>query len=112
MNRSPQFMVTLFIFHVRPILEYCCSVWNLGYVTDSILLERVQRRWTKSIHGLSALSYHERLRSLDLFSLKGRRLRHDLIKYWRMFHVEESVQADLLTSFERAPRVVYQGAPI
>ena len=43
-NRSPEFMVALFITHYRPILDYYSCVWNVGYVGDVILLESVQRR--------------------------------------------------------------------
>ena len=34
--------------------------------------------------GLSELSYAERLRALNLFSIRGRFLRSDLIKYWKI----------------------------
>jgi len=40
-NRSPDFMVTLFVSYVRLILYYCSCVWNLGYVQDVNLLESV-----------------------------------------------------------------------
>ena len=76
-------MVALFITHIRPILDYCLCVWNVGYV-DVTLLESVHRRWTKQIDGMSNLSYGARLRSLKLISVRGRLLRSDLIKYWRI----------------------------
>ena len=41
----------------------------------NIALEIVQGTW-----------YDERLRQLDLYSVKGRLLRTDLIQYWKLFH--------------------------
>ena len=51
--------------------------------TDVRLLERVQRRWTRHIDGMTGLSYGERLRALNLYSVQGRLLRADLIQYWK-----------------------------
>ena len=76
---SRKFMLTLLISHIRPILEYGSQVWNTGYVGDLILLESVQRRWTKRIDGLEDLSYEQRLIELDLFSVKGRLWRSDML---------------------------------
>ena len=84
--RSPNFMLKLLITHIRPILEFASCVWNSGFITDLSLLESVQRRWTKKISGLVDMSYEQRLKSLDLFSVKGRLLRADLIKCWKIFH--------------------------
>ena len=79
-------MIPLFVSHIRPILEYSSSLWNLGYIGDLKLLESVQRRWTKAIEGLENLDYGARLRALNFFSVKGRLIRHDLIKFWQIFH--------------------------
>ena len=89
--RSRDFMMALYIAHIRPVLEFSSSLWNLGYVGDMKLVESVQRRWTRQIDGLQDLSYAERLATLDLYSMKGRFLRHDLINYWKIFHSKSSI---------------------
>lgn len=94
--RSPNFMTVLFVSHVRPILEYCSSVWNQGYRGDLIKLESVQRRWTREVQGMVGVSYQDRLRHLGLFSVKGRLLRADLIKLWKIFHDQFEVGLDIL----------------
>ena len=46
--------------------------------------ERVQRRYTKRLRGLSNISYSERLRWLQLRSLEQRRLHFDLLMCYRI----------------------------
>ena len=77
-------MVSLFVSHVRPILDYCSSVWNSGYVGDIRKLESVQRRWTRQIVGLEGLDYPTRLRRVGLYSVAGRMLRADIVKVWKV----------------------------
>ena len=89
--RSPDFMMSVFSSHIRPILEYASCVWNTGYVGDMRLLESVQRRWTKKVTSLSNLSYRSRLEALDQYSVSGRLLRNDLIQYWKIFHGKSSI---------------------
>jgi hypothetical protein len=107
-NRTPQFMVTLFVTHVRPILDYCSTVWCVGYAGDLNLLEAVQRRWTKQVEGLQNVEYGARLRTLGLFSVQGRFLRSDLIKYWRIL-CSDSAGYDLSIMFRRAVHVGTRG---
>ena len=49
-------------------------------------LEKVQKHFTKRIPSLSNLSYPERLAALDLEPLELRRLKSDLVLYYKCFH--------------------------
>ena len=89
--RSANFMLFLFLSHIRPILEYASCLWNTGYVQDLRALERVQRRWTKHIDGMAGLDYGARLKKLELYSVYGRLLRADLILYWKIFHAQSCI---------------------
>ena len=48
--------------------------------------------------GLGELSYQQRLRSLNLFSIRGRLLRADLIKTWKIFHGKCAIKPEDLFS--------------
>ena len=61
-------------------------VYGTRYIDDTKLLEGVQKRWTREIHGLEDLSYPQRLEILDLYSVKGRLMRADILKCWKIFH--------------------------
>ena len=105
--RSMQFMNTLLVSHIRSLLEYCSTVWNVGYLCDVRRLESIQRRWTREVEGLSGLEYVERLKSLDLYSIRGRLLRSDLIKVWKVFNPQTEVGLDSL--FEREFHLATRG---
>ena len=83
--REASFLLPLYRCYIRPQLEYGSQLWNLGYIGDLQLLERIQRRWTREVDGIGGLPYEERLRVLDLYSVEGRLLRADLILVWRIF---------------------------
>ena len=105
--RSMQFMNTLLVSHIRSLLEYCSTVWNVGYLGDARRLESIQRRWTREVEGLSGLEYVDRLKTLDLFSIRGRLLRSDLIKLWKIFNPQSEV--GLATLFEREFHLATRG---
>ena len=84
-------MVSLFVSHIRPIIDYCSTVWNVGFLGDARRLEALQRRWTREVEGMRGLQYESRLRAIGLYSIWGRLLRLDLIKVWKALHDEEGV---------------------
>ena len=108
--RSPDFMVTLFTSHVRPIIDYCSSVWDVGYIQDIRIIETIQRRWTKRVTGLGDMDYGQRLKSLGLFSIQGRLLRADLIYYWKILTGRSSIPPDAI--FQPAPSCGTRGHPL
>lgn len=69
---------------VRPHLEYNSVVWNPHLKKDMDVIERVQRRATKMVPELRNLSYEDRLRALELPTLKFRRDRADLIETYNI----------------------------
>ena len=75
----------LFSAMVRSMLEYGAAAWNPYKVKDVVTLEKVQRRFTKMLSGLSNLTYGERLRRLNLFSLEHRRRRGDMVTLYTLF---------------------------
>ena len=76
--------MNLYTLHLRPLLEYASPLWNVGFLGDVRMLERLQRRWTRAVVGLEDLPYEERLQRLDLFSFQGRLLRTDLILVYKI----------------------------
>ena len=69
---------------VRPHLEYGNIVWNPNFKRQSVALEKVQRRATKLLYECKDKPYAERLAYLNIHSLKGRRLRGDLIETYKI----------------------------
>jgi hypothetical protein len=69
---------------VRPILEYCSNIWFPLTVYDTDEIEKVQRRATKLLPELRDLPYPERLRKLNLHTLKYRRDRNDMLQTFRI----------------------------
>ena len=94
--REANFILNIYKMHIRPLLEYCSYIWNTGYAGDLSMMERIQRRWTRSIEGFEGMSYGQRLSNLNLFSVQGRLLRADLILTYKIFHGLTSLRPDSL----------------
>lgn len=99
--KSEMVIKKLYTAYVRPHLEYCIQSWSPTYEKDGWLLERVQKRATKMVNGLHGLSYDERLRKLDMFSLKYRRLRGDLIEVFKCLQGQEKGYLKDMFEFKR-----------
>ena len=72
--REREGIVSFYYAFMRTQLEYCVQVWGPQHRRDVELFEWAQRRAMKMIRGLEHLSYEDRLKELDLFSLEKRRL--------------------------------------
>jgi hypothetical protein len=85
-SRHPALMKKAFITYIRPTLEFNSNIWNptKKYFIDK--LENIQRRFTKRVHSLSHLSYLDRLKALKLEPLELRRLKFDLIQYFKVLN--------------------------
>ena len=70
--------------YVRPIIEYCSPAWSPHLVKDIILLESVQRKFTKRLPGMQNIPYPQRLKQLGLERLDVRRLRADLMLAYKI----------------------------
>ena len=86
LSRDNDILIRAFITYVRPNLEYCSPVWSPSTPGLINCLESVQRRFTKKLSGMSALSYDQRCAHLKLERLELRRLRQDLITGFKIIH--------------------------
>jgi len=77
-------LVRAFCTYVRPLVEHNSQIWSPSTKHDIDLVEKVQRRFTKRLHGLHNISYIDRLERLGLQSLELRRLHSDLILCYKI----------------------------
>ena len=78
--------------YIRPIVEYNSMVWIPQVKHYITLIENVQRRFTKRIPSLHDLPYDERLALINLEPLELRRLRFDLLNYYKILHNESPIK--------------------
>ena len=82
-NWTPYTFRILFSVFVRPHLEFCATVWSPSNIGDIASLESVQKKATKLVPSIKSLHYADRLAVLKLPTLEHRRIRGDLIQFFK-----------------------------
>lgn len=90
----------LYKFLDYPLLEYSSTVWSPTLKKDVEALEKVQRRMTKLLPGISHLTYVDRMKYLNLPSLSQRRKRANVLQVYRVQAAIDDlrVEASFLTA--------------
>ena len=77
-------MITLFKSLVLSRFDYGSQLWSPTKIHQIIMIEKIQKAFTKHIKGFSSFSYHERLSNLKMYSLQRRRERYIIIYVWKI----------------------------
>ena len=93
------FQVFVFKTYIRPLLEYNTHIWSPHLIRDINTVENVQRRFTKFLPGMRNRPYTARLERLELESLEVRRIRYDLIFFYKMVNGVMDVDVSEFVSF-------------
>jgi hypothetical protein len=111
-SRNCDILRRAFISYVRPIFEYNTIVWSPCTVYLIDLLESVQRNFSKRIPSISNYNYADRLAILNLETLELRRLRFDLIFYFKVFNNLTPFTPDLVFTTYTPPPCLRSNSPI
>ena len=57
MSHNVKLLVQVFVTYVRPLLEYSCVTWSPYLQRDIQLVERIQKGFTKRLHGYHDSTY-------------------------------------------------------
>ena len=102
--KEKQLIVPLYKAIVRPHLEYCIQAWRPYRKKDIDKIEKIQRRATKIIPGLTDLSYESRLLQCGLTTLEIRRLRGDQIEVFKTVNGYEDVDRNMFFKLKEGSR--------
>ena len=96
-SRDCNILMKAFVTYVRPLLEYCSSVWSPFTATNISKIEAIRRSFTGNITGLSSCCYSDRLYNLHLELLEIRRLKCDLVSVtvYKLIHGYLGVCSDV-----------------
>ena len=70
LSKNAHYLILAYKSYILPVLNYCSPVWSPSAVGDILLLESVQKMFTKRLVGYEDLSYQERLCKSGLKSLE------------------------------------------
>ena len=83
-TRDQNIWKKLYSCYVRPQIEFAVPCWSPYAKKDINTLEKVQQRATKIPNSLKNLNYRLRCNKLQLKTLSNRRLRGDLIQFFKI----------------------------
>ena len=86
LTRETKYLIIGYKSYILPLVEYCSPIWSPHTVCDILLLESVQRKFTKRIPGLEYMSYEDRLKTLNMITLERRRLHFDLVFCYKLLN--------------------------
>ena len=92
------FRLHMYNIYVRPVLEYITVIWSPHLLKNIDKIEGVQRLFTRTLAGMSNLTYDQRLQRLKLKSLEERRIVNDLIFVFKI--IRGLVKLDVNDFFE------------
>ena len=81
---------------VRPILEYCSSVWSPYTKVSARKIEQIQRRATKIVENIKDVLYSDRHCIIGMPTLQFRRLRTDMIQVHKNFNGYKDIDTECL----------------
>ena len=97
-NHDCRFYANLYICYVRPLLESASQIWSPIQKGNIDGIESVQRYFTRRLPDLKDIPYLDRLKLLKLETLEARRIKSDLVLFYKMLlgktdiHVNSSYQ--------------------
>ena len=72
--------------YILPVLMYASPTWSPSSAGKKKILEKIMRRFTKKLPGLSSQTYSQQLGFLHSMSLENRRLFTDLVYVYKFTH--------------------------
>ena len=96
----------LYVALVRPHLEFAVAVWNPHLKKDIEKLEKIQHKATRMSSNIRDKKYKERLKIMKLTSLENRRMRGDLIQFFKILNGIDQIK------WRKDPNLISQGSDL